>query len=103
MQQRPIAKAGGYDAGGWIKEPAEVAGLRGDMRTSPTNGFWRSADWLYCRDGKWRPVEPGTQPLANGIANRVGRLRGYGNAIVAPLAQSFIEAVILAIDQNPDK
>ena len=58
----------------------------------PTNDHWRDADWLLCRDGKWRPVEPGTFPLANGAPARVGRLRGYGNAIVAPLAQAFIEA-----------
>lgn len=60
----------------------------------PTNGHWRDADWLYCRDGKWRPVEPGTFPLAHGAAARVGRLRGYGNAIVAPAAQAFIEAYL---------
>jgi DNA (cytosine-5)-methyltransferase 1 len=65
-----------------------------DGRPSPTNGFWRDADWLFCRDGKWRPVEPGTSPLAHGSAARVGRLRGYGNAIVAPAAQVFIEAVM---------
>lgn len=58
----------------------------------PTNGFWRDADWLGCRDGKWRPVEPGASALVNGVANRVGRLRGYGNAIVAPVAQAFIES-----------
>jgi DNA (cytosine-5)-methyltransferase 1 len=59
---------------------------------SPTNGYWRDADWLYCRDGKWRPVEPGTFPLAHGAASRVGRLRAYGNAIVPQVAQAFIEA-----------
>ena len=61
------------------------------------NGFWREADWLSCRDGVWRPVEPGTFPLADGLTNRVGRLRAYGNAIVAPLAQAFIEAAVAAI------
>ncbi len=45
-----------------------------------------------CRDGKFRPVEPGTFPLVDGAAARVGRLRGYGNAIVAQVAQTFIEA-----------
>ena len=38
----------------------------------PTDGFWRDADWLFCRDGKWRPVEPGTFPLAHGAPARVG-------------------------------
>ncbi|MCW2455576.1 UNVERIFIED_ORG: DNA (cytosine-5)-methyltransferase 1 [Rahnella aquatilis] len=59
---------------------------------TPVNGVWRDADWLLCRDGKWRPVESGTFPLANGIANRVGRLRAYGNAIVPQAATKFIIA-----------
>jgi DNA (cytosine-5)-methyltransferase 1 len=62
-------------------------------RPSPTNGFWSDPDWLYCRDDKWRPVRPSSFPLVDGSPNRVGRLRGYGNAIVAPQAQAFIEAV----------
>lgn len=59
-----------------------------------SNGFWRTADWLYCRDGKFRSVEPGTFPLVNGTPNRVGRLRGYGNAIVAEQAAEFIRAYV---------
>lgn len=66
-------------------------------RPGPTNGLWAAADWLGCRDGKWRPVEPGTFPLAHGAAARVGRLRGYGNAIVAPQAQAFVEAVMSCV------
>lgn len=58
----------------------------------PTNGFWQDVDWLLCRDGKWRPVEPGTFPLAHGVPSRVGRLRGYGNAIVPQAAAEFIQA-----------
>ena len=45
-----------------------------------------------CRDGKFRPVEPSTSPLAHGSAKRVGRLRGYGNAIVAPVATGFVQS-----------
>ena len=60
----------------------------------PANGFWRAADWLGCRDGKWRPVEPGTFPLAHGATARVGRLRAYGNAINAEAARIWIETVM---------
>jgi DNA (cytosine-5)-methyltransferase 1 len=66
----------------------------GASRPNATNGFWRDIDWLGCRDGKWRPVEPGTFPLAHGAAARVVRLRAYGNAINAQAAQIFVECVI---------
>lgn len=66
-------------------------------RCGPTNGFWRDADWLGCRDGKWRPVEPGTRPLAHGAAARVGRLRAYGNALNAYQAEAFITAYLESI------
>ena len=63
-----------------------------NCRANSGNGHWRDADWLGCRDGKWRPVEPGTFPLAYGASSRVGRLRAYGNAIVPQVAQAFIES-----------
>lgn len=56
--------------------------------------FWQRADWIRCADGKRRPVEPGTFPLAYGVPGRVGRLRGYGNAIVPQVAQAFAEAFL---------
>jgi len=55
--------------------------------------YWSDADWIACRDGKARPVEPGTFPLAHGAPARVGRLRAYGNAINAEAAACFIGAV----------
>ena len=75
----------------WLSDRGHIA-LEGQPATGPTNGFWADADWLFCRDGKWRPVEPGTFPLAHGIHARVVRLRGYGNAINAVQAQAFVEA-----------
>lgn len=70
----------------------ETAGRGEDCRPDPTNGFWRDADWIFCRDSKWRPVEPGSQPLVDGIPGRVALLRGYGNAINVELAAQFIQA-----------
>ncbi|HCT8099098.1 DNA cytosine methyltransferase [Enterobacter hormaechei] len=95
----------------WEGSDVRQTGLRcgtGFSSTLEVNGFWRDADWLLCRDGKWRPVEPGTFPLVDGAAarlgrvepgvarvassNRVGRLKGYGNAINAQAAAEFIRA-----------
>jgi len=77
----------------------------GDARTAlsesanPHYSFWSDADWLGCRDGKFRPVEPGTFPLANGVPARVGRLRGYGNAIVPQVAAEFVKAFFEAREE----
>ncbi|HBR4022519.1 TPA: DNA cytosine methyltransferase [Klebsiella pneumoniae] len=110
-EQHSIAISGcGHEhaSTGREQDSTAPAGLRGDYRALEVNGFWRDADWLFCRDGKWRPVEPGTFPLVDGAAarmgrvepgvarvassNRVGRLKGYGNAINAQAAAAFIRA-----------
>lgn len=70
------------------------AGIHAVAGPGPTNGFWRDADWLSCTDGKWRPVESSTFPLAAGATARVGRLRAYGNAINAEAARVWIETVM---------
>lgn len=57
-------------------------------------GFWECADKRLCRDGKYREVEPGTSPLADGIPARVERLRGYGNAIVPQVGAMFIQSIL---------
>lgn len=62
-----------------------------------TRGAWAGAEWIPCRDGRWRPVEPGSFPLAHGVTARVGRLRAYGNAIVPQVAATFIGAVMEAL------
>lgn len=89
------------------RQAAERDGYSSD-RPGPTNGHWRAADWIFCRDNKWRPIEPGSSPLADGVsakppggrtelarmarASRKGQLAGYGNAIVIPQAVEFIRA-----------
>ena len=60
------------------------------------SNFWSSSTTIYCRDGKYRPIptEPALFPLADGIPNRVGILRGAGNAIVPQAAAEIIKAVM---------
>jgi DNA (cytosine-5)-methyltransferase 1 len=49
-------------------------------------------DWVIGADGKARRVKSGVRLLAHGIPNRVGLLRGFGNAIDPRPAAAFIEA-----------
>ena len=86
------------DAGSQGRLPGGAYERRQDQhghagRDGATN-FWADCDWLSCRDGKYRPVESGTFPLAHGSTARVGRLRAYGNAIVPQAAQALIEAYL---------
>ncbi|EIW6162771.1 DNA cytosine methyltransferase [Salmonella enterica subsp. enterica serovar Saintpaul] len=85
------------------------AGLRDRTR----RGHWADANWIACRDGKHRAIEPGTSPLAHGFSrsvgllqpelsrmanrNRNGRLKGYGNAINVPLAAEFVMSYMEAM------
>jgi site-specific DNA-cytosine methylase len=41
---------------------------------APATG-WDNPDWLYCRDGKWRPVEPIHVEMVDGLPGCVGYLR----------------------------
>jgi len=71
--------------------PDDLAAEAGIVR-----GRLAPADLIWHRDQKWRPVEPGTFPLVDGAPARVGRLRAYGNALVAPVAEVFISAYMTA-------
>jgi len=87
QERRPEGRtADGRDCAG--------AGGNGDDRPHAPMLGRDAADWLYCRDGKWRPVEPGTFPLADAAASRVGRLRAYGNGLDAETATQFVAAVM---------
>ena len=101
---------------GMPERPVECAAGSGGLADSQPpsgtdHGGWDDVDWLFCRDGKWRPVKSSVQRLADGLpgsvvpcgahsplaqstkaARRVMRLRGYGNAIVPQAAALFIKA-----------
>lgn len=93
--KRPQGEWPDCNSSGWKGQDLRPAGLRigaGNKDGYAHHSHWSGADWLGCRDGRFRPVESGTFPLANGIPARVGRLRGYGNAIVPQVAAEFIKA-----------
>ena len=84
----------GTENSAWSEQRTGAASSGESVWSCSTHGGWDDADWLFCRDGKWRPVEPGTFPLANGVPARVGRLRGYGNAIVPQVAVEVIRELM---------
>lgn len=89
----------GRGAGQWHHPPLghrHTAGAAGEPR-----GFWAEHEWRWCRDGKWRPIEPGLEPLADGLPGRVAVLRGIGNAIVPQQAAAFIGAVMEYAEARP--
>jgi DNA (cytosine-5)-methyltransferase 1 len=96
---------GGRDTGAISRAEETSSCARGRARrqpdepilAGPTNGFWSGATWVRCADGKSRPAEPGTFPLAHGAPARMGRLRAYGNAIVPQVAATFIRAAMDSI------
>lgn len=115
--ERPSQRDGSEGPQGWAKQPQRHSGngvvadtvrkgrqgmQQGGLRRpkqagrqeSPCGGGWGDVEWVACLDERARPIEPGTFPLADGPATRVGRLRAYGNALCAPQAQAFVEAVL---------
>jgi DNA (cytosine-5)-methyltransferase 1 len=104
-----VESAGRVDAVG----DTSKSGLEGRPSSRRANEWsaWSASVAINCLDGKSRRVGCGVQPLVNGIprslgrgkpelsrlakrarANRVGRLKGYGNAIVPQVAAEFVMA-----------
>jgi DNA (cytosine-5)-methyltransferase 1 len=86
-----------------ISKSEELRGKRGGQEgraTEQPGNPWRQSVLIPCADGKWRRVpaneegqpEPSIFPLAHGVSNRVGTLRGAGNAINVYQAKAFILA-----------
>lgn len=73
MEDAPSFGREGWSYAGEQLEPR----LRGFLHA----GSGEACDWLPFTDGKWRPVESGTFPLAHEDPARLGRLRLYGDAI----------------------
>lgn len=71
---------------------ADGGPIQQDQRDNP----WGCCEAVQCKDGKVRliPTEPALFPLADGVRNRVGTLRGAGNAIVPQVAAEIMKAFV---------
>ena len=102
---RPVAEAGSSDmehaqSVGWREGRAEYEIWSGRSAFAGAgSGFWSDYEWLVGADGKARRAQSGIRLLAHGVPGRVGRLRGYGNAIVPPLAAEVIRALMEVCDE----
>ena len=75
--------------------PAKPSISTGDGDAGATSSnFWSDLEWRRGADGKTRRVKSGVCLLVNGVPARVGRLRGYGNAIVPQVAAEMIRAYL---------
>ena len=81
--------AGGDDNRGHVRDLARAGNQHG------RNGsWWAGADWIVCHDDKARRIADARAPLlVNGFPGRVLAWRGFGNAIVPPLAAEAIAAL----------
>ena len=100
-----------------LDAPEEREWHESTSNDQPCSSFgWAGAELIPCADGKQRRIEPGTQPLVDGLprgvvpsgdpgapgyAQNTGearkmRLSGYGNAIVPQVAAAFITAYMEA-------
>lgn len=80
------------------KQTTETLGHRNTTLSTSSINFWSNFTIIPCLDSKSRRIESGTFPLAHGIPNRMGRLRGYGNAINPQLAAVFIRSYMEACE-----
>lgn len=106
----------GQHGNDWRKSGRDIEGPPGS--TAETVG---DLCFVECENGNWRRFQSGSFPMAHGIprrlgrgkseldrmardarANRVGRIHGYGNAIVPELAAMFVrvffESVFTGVD-----
>ncbi|WP_310619666.1 DNA cytosine methyltransferase [Flexibacterium corallicola] len=67
-------------------------GWKAQRRHCSATDFWSDVDRVNCWSRKIRPIKSGSFGVVNGVSGTVGRLRGFGNAIVPQVAAEFIQA-----------
>lgn len=80
------------------RNPDEQGAIRLEGTAAGASGSLLGCDWLFCHDGKIRPVESGAFPLAATSPGRLGALRIYGNGLDLETAVNFISAYMEACE-----
>jgi len=128
--ERPTASAPGHrgicvadsdqpcQSEGWQQRSGQLCGAGGypsardgDVPDAASQQAWPAGqprererlEWAIGADGKARRVKPGIRLLAHGVPNRVGKLRGFGNAIDPRPAAAFIEAYMTSQHSQQDR
>jgi len=121
LRRRRLAQAGkDGDRGGETPKRGQRLSESQRLCQARLSGFWRDTEWLGCQDGAYRAAKRGTFTMVDGVAPdlvrggdsciqteataeaRPMRLRGYGNAIVAPLAVEFVCAYLESLGPRLD-
>ena len=76
--------------------PDERGAIRVEGPAVGASGSLLGCDWLFCHDGKIRPVESGTFPLVVKMPGRLRALRIFGNGLDFETAVNFISAYMEA-------
>jgi len=91
------------DSPEWNQNHAQTGGcsLLGNAkpRAADIEQPWRDPHWLLGPDQAWRPIEPGTLPVDNGLSKTVELHHGYGNAINPHVAAHFVLSFFKAIEE----
>ncbi len=70
---------------------------------APTPFSWREFERVHAaRTWASRETQSDVPVFTDGVSNRVGRIRGFGNAIVPQVAQVFIEAYMSTVEAEAD-
>lgn len=92
-QRRPSCDSQ-RDAGGSPRKISDANGERFSASGPVAAGANGADEWRMLASSDWWTAEPSVDRMAHGVPNRVGALRGFGNAIVPKAAAEFVAAAM---------
>lgn len=99
--ERRSAERSGYTLAGTPRKVAAEAWperIRLDTRNGGAVSAWSDYREITLPGGLKHRIEPGLSPMVDGVPEKLGLLRAYGNALVPDLAAVFVRAAMEAIE-----